>query len=139
MSERNPAPLRPPARISGRNPAPLRPPAPTPAGSIDHPALRAAAAPIGPAALSVSGGRQTSTTDSRLKLIVLEVRKMAAKRVKPIEAGTAGILGTFIFLLAWIIVERVTDTGPKSASRHHDPCSKQGRRNRHAERGALHT
>lgn len=40
---------------------------------------------------------------------------MAAKLFKPIEAGTAGILGTLIFLLAWTIVERVTDTRPKSA------------------------
>ena len=40
---------------------------------------------------------------------------MAAKRLKPIEAGTAGILGTLIFLLAWTIVERVTDTRPKDA------------------------
>jgi hypothetical protein len=40
---------------------------------------------------------------------------MAAKRWKPIQAGTAGILGTLIFLLAWSIVERVTDTRPTSA------------------------
>lgn len=40
---------------------------------------------------------------------------MVAKSLKPIEAGTAGILGTLIFLLAWTIVERVTDTGPKGA------------------------
>ena len=40
---------------------------------------------------------------------------MAGKRFKPIEAGTAGILATLIFLLAWSIVERVTDTRPKGA------------------------
>jgi hypothetical protein len=40
---------------------------------------------------------------------------MQAKRFKPIEAGTAGIAGTLIFLLAWTIVERVADTGPKGA------------------------
>ena len=40
---------------------------------------------------------------------------MDRKRFKPIEAGTAGILGTVIFLLAWTIVERVTGTQPKNA------------------------
>ena len=40
---------------------------------------------------------------------------MAGKIFKPIEAGTAGILGTLLFLLAWTVVERVTDTTPKSA------------------------
>jgi hypothetical protein len=40
---------------------------------------------------------------------------MAGKRFKPIEAGTAGILSTLIFLLAWSIVELMTDTRPKGA------------------------
>jgi hypothetical protein len=40
---------------------------------------------------------------------------MAGRRWRPIEAGTAGILGTLIFLLAWTLVERVSDTRPKSA------------------------
>jgi hypothetical protein len=40
---------------------------------------------------------------------------MASPRFKPIQAGTAGILGTAIFLLAWTVVERVTGTEPKSA------------------------
>lgn len=40
---------------------------------------------------------------------------MAKTRYRQIQAGTAGILGTLIFLLAWTIVERVTDTRPKDA------------------------
>lgn len=41
---------------------------------------------------------------------------MTAKRRFPeIKAGTAGILGTAIFLLLWSVVERVTDTEPKGA------------------------
>ena len=40
---------------------------------------------------------------------------MAFKKVKPIEVGTAGIVGTAIFLLAWGLVERITGTEPKSA------------------------
>jgi hypothetical protein len=40
---------------------------------------------------------------------------MAGRKFKPIQAGTAGILGTAIFLLVWTIVERVTGTEPKTA------------------------
>lgn len=40
---------------------------------------------------------------------------MSGKPFKPIEAGTAGIVGTLIFLMAWTIVERVTDSRPKAA------------------------
>lgn len=40
---------------------------------------------------------------------------MVKTRYREIKAGTAGILGTLIFLLAWTIVERVTGTQPKSA------------------------
>jgi hypothetical protein len=40
---------------------------------------------------------------------------MASPRFRPIQAGTAGILGTAIFLLTWTVVEHVTGTEPKSA------------------------
>ena len=40
---------------------------------------------------------------------------MAKPRFRPIQAGTAGILGTAIFLLVWTVVEQVTGTEPKSA------------------------
>jgi len=40
---------------------------------------------------------------------------MATQKHRPIEVGTAGIVGIAIFLLAWNVVERVTGTGPKSA------------------------
>ena len=40
---------------------------------------------------------------------------MAARKFREIKVGTAGILATLIFLLAWGIVERVTGTGPKGA------------------------
>jgi hypothetical protein len=40
---------------------------------------------------------------------------MAAPRFKEIRAGTAGILGTAIFLLVWSVVEAATDTEPKGA------------------------
>jgi hypothetical protein len=53
---------------------------------------------------------------------------MAGKRLKPIEAATAGILATLIFLLAWSIVERVTDTRPKGAlpAPRSTPLTRQG-------------
>ena len=38
---------------------------------------------------------------------------MAKPRMKEIRAGTAGILGTAIFLLVWSIVKGVTGTEPK--------------------------
>ncbi|HKU06524.1 MAG TPA: hypothetical protein VJR30_10670 [Bradyrhizobium sp.] len=41
---------------------------------------------------------------------------MARRKFRQIQAGTAGILGTVLFLLAWTVVERVTGTGPKSAA-----------------------
>jgi len=37
------------------------------------------------------------------------------RKHRPIEVGTAGIVGIAIFLLAWNLVERVSGTGPKSA------------------------
>ena len=40
---------------------------------------------------------------------------MAGRKFKPIQAGTAGILGTAIFLLVWSVVEHVTGTEPKGA------------------------
>ena len=40
---------------------------------------------------------------------------MGKPRFRPIQAGTAGILGTAIFLLVWTVVEQVTGTEPKSA------------------------
>jgi hypothetical protein len=40
---------------------------------------------------------------------------MARKGLKPINVGTAGILATAIFLLAWGVVERITGTEPKNA------------------------
>ena len=40
---------------------------------------------------------------------------MAMRKHRPIEVGTAGIVGIAIFLLAWNLVERVSGTGPKSA------------------------
>jgi hypothetical protein len=40
---------------------------------------------------------------------------MAAKKHKPIELGTAGILAIAFFLLAWNVVELATGTEPKSA------------------------
>ena len=40
---------------------------------------------------------------------------MATRKHKPIEVGTAGIIGIAIFLLAWNVVERVSGTGPMSA------------------------
>jgi hypothetical protein len=40
---------------------------------------------------------------------------MATRKHKPIEVGTAGIIGIAVFLLAWNVVERVSGTGPKSA------------------------
>ena len=42
------------------------------------------------------------------------VETMAWTR-KPIDARTAGVLGILIFLVAWTIFERVTDTASKSA------------------------
>ena len=40
---------------------------------------------------------------------------MAKRKFSEIQAGTAGILGTAIFLLVWTVVEQVTGTEPKSA------------------------
>lgn len=40
---------------------------------------------------------------------------MAKSVFRPIQAGTAGILGTAIFLILWTAVERITGTEPKSA------------------------
>lgn len=40
---------------------------------------------------------------------------MANPRFRPIQAGTAGILGTAIFLLVWSVVEHATGTEPKGA------------------------
>jgi len=40
---------------------------------------------------------------------------MATRKHRPIEVGTAGIIGIAIFLLAWNVVERVSGTGPRSA------------------------
>lgn len=40
---------------------------------------------------------------------------MARQRMKPTTLGTAGILATAIFLLAWGVVERITGTEPKNA------------------------
>ena len=40
---------------------------------------------------------------------------MALRRMKSINVGTAGILATAIFLLAWGVVERITGTEPKNA------------------------
>jgi hypothetical protein len=40
---------------------------------------------------------------------------MTMRKHRPIEVGTAGIVGIAIFLLSWNLVERVTGTGPKSA------------------------
>ena len=41
---------------------------------------------------------------------------MATRKHKPIEVGTAGIVGVAIFLLAWNVVELVSGTGPKSGA-----------------------
>ena len=41
---------------------------------------------------------------------------MATRKHKPIELGTAGIVGIAIFLLIWNAVELVSGTGPKSNS-----------------------
>ena len=41
---------------------------------------------------------------------------MTVRKHKPIEVGTAGMVGIVIFLLAWNVVERVSGTGPKSGS-----------------------
>jgi hypothetical protein len=41
---------------------------------------------------------------------------MARRNHKPIEVGTAGIVGIAIFLLAWNVVELVSGTGPKSSA-----------------------
>jgi hypothetical protein len=38
------------------------------------------------------------------------------RKHKPIEVGTAGIVGIAIFLLAGNVVERVSGTGPKSGA-----------------------
>ena len=40
---------------------------------------------------------------------------MAGKRFREIQAGTAGILATAVFLLAWSVVEAITGTEPKGA------------------------
>lgn len=40
---------------------------------------------------------------------------MAARKHKPIELGTGGILAIAVFLLVWNIVELGTGTGPRSA------------------------
>jgi hypothetical protein len=40
---------------------------------------------------------------------------MTTRKQKPIEVGTAGMVGIAIFLLVWNAVERVSGTGPKSA------------------------
>jgi hypothetical protein len=40
---------------------------------------------------------------------------MAGKRFREIHAGTAGILGTAIFLLLWTAVEAITGTEHKGA------------------------
>ena len=41
---------------------------------------------------------------------------MVPRKHKPIEVGTAGIVGIAIFLLAWNAVERVSGTGPKGGA-----------------------
>ena len=41
---------------------------------------------------------------------------MAPRKHKPIEVGTAGIVGIAIFLLVWNEVELVSGTGPKSGA-----------------------
>jgi hypothetical protein len=41
---------------------------------------------------------------------------LATRKHKPIEVGTAGIVGIAIFLLAWNVLERVSGTGPKSGA-----------------------
>jgi hypothetical protein len=41
---------------------------------------------------------------------------MAKRKHKPIEVGTAGIVGIAIFLLVWNVVELVSGTGPKSGA-----------------------
>ena len=40
---------------------------------------------------------------------------MTAPKPKPIEVGTAGMVGIAIFLLVWNVVERVSGTGPTTA------------------------
>ena len=41
---------------------------------------------------------------------------MVTRKHKPIEVGTAGIVGIAIFLLLWNVVELVSGTGPKSGA-----------------------
>ena len=41
---------------------------------------------------------------------------MATRKHKPIEVGTAGMVGIAIFLLLWNVVELVSGTGPKSSA-----------------------
>jgi hypothetical protein len=41
---------------------------------------------------------------------------MATRKHKPIEVGTAGIVGIAIFLLVWNVVELVSGTGPKNGA-----------------------
>jgi hypothetical protein len=40
---------------------------------------------------------------------------MASQEPKSVQLGTASLIAVAIFLLAWKVFERVTDTGPKGA------------------------